>query len=241
MELGVGILTDPDLRSLRHFSLNPLYHYQVTMQLVFISDTHDVATLGKWGTIPDGDVLIHAGDITPRGKLEQLTKAVKFFEKLPHKHKVFIAGNHDFCFEKEPAVSRAIMESAGLVYLENQLVEIDGLKIYGTPHQPWFYDWAFNVMNDKRREDIYSVIPENLDVLITHCPPYGILDRTYRGEPVGCTVLSTIVAQRKPKFHCFGHIHESYGVQVQDGVTYINASTCNLSYIAVNPPMVFEV
>jgi Icc-related predicted phosphoesterase len=207
--------------------------------LVILSDTHgrhtDLA-------VPEGDVLLHAGDLTGRGTLEQLRTAAHWLRTLPHRHKVVIAGNHDFCLEQDPDKARSILEQdAGCCYLMDQEVTIAGLRIYGSPWQPWFFDWAFNVRRGAALRAIWERIPTGIDILLTHGPPAGVLDRTASGEAVGCADLAEAVERVRPKVHAFGHIHEAYG-RIEQGVTlYVNASTCDLKYRPIQPPVVVDV
>jgi Icc-related predicted phosphoesterase len=207
------------------------------MKIVCISDTH---TLHKNMKIPDGDLLIHAGDVSSRGKLEEIIQFNDWLGTLPHRHKVMIAGNHDFYFESNPLHAKSLITNA--VYLNDSGIEIEGFKIWGSPIQPWFYDWAFN---RQRGEDIrkhWELIPTDTDILITHGPPYGILDETARGELVGCTDLLEVVQQRvKPRLHVFGHIHEGYGKTTIGETLFVNPSMVNLQYRPVNQAIVVEL
>jgi predicted phosphohydrolase len=209
------------------------------VRVVCLSDTHlrtdDLA-------VPDGDLLLHGGDLTGIGSPEQVASALAWLAGLPHRHKVLIAGNHDFLFENEPAQARRLLEQhPGLTYLEDSEVTVEGLRIYGSPWQPWFFDWAFNL---RRGPDIaakWERIPEGVDVLLTHGPPAGVLDRTVRGESVGCADLRAAVARARPRVHVFGHIHEGHGQVEHDGTLFVNASTCDHAYRPVNPPIVLEL
>jgi Icc-related predicted phosphoesterase len=206
------------------------------MKIVCISDTH---TLHKNMKIPDGDLLIHAGDVSSRGKLEEIIQFNDWLGTLPHRHKVMIAGNHDFYFESNPPHAKSLITNA--VYLNDSGIEIEGIKIWGSPVQPWFYDWAFN---RQRGEDIrkhWDLIPTETDILITHGPPYGILDETARGELVGCEDLLKVIQQRvKPRLHVFGHIHEGYGKTEIGETIFVNAAMVNLQYRPVNQAIVVD-
>ena len=128
----------------------------------------------------------------------------------------------------------------GVVYLFDKLVNIDGLNIYGSPWQPEFYNWAFNVKRGKELAEIWAKIPENLDILITHGPPSGILDYTYTGMNVGCVDLITKIMEVKPKISCFGHIHYGYGEKVVNGVQFFNAAVLGEQYTLENKPIDIE-
>jgi Icc-related predicted phosphoesterase len=106
---------------------------------------------------------------------------------------------------------------------------------------PRFFDWAFNADEDDLYET-WSKIPDGIDILVTHGPPKGVLDITQDGDSVGCPILAAEIMYRiKPKYHIFGHIHEGYGQQKIEGITYINASTCNRKYQPVNPPIILDI
>ncbi len=205
------------------------------MRIVAISDTH---TLHGGLTIPDGDVLIHAGDLTNHGSLADVEQFNEFLGKLPHPHKLIIAGNHDFCFEHGPAEARAFITNA--IYLEDTGIQIDDVYFYGSPWQPAFFNWAFNLNHDSELREKWDLIPDNTDVLITHGPPFGFGDRTFRGKNAGCRELLKAVERLKPKLHIFGHIHEGYGITSNEHTKFINASSCTLGYQPINQPIVIE-
>jgi predicted phosphohydrolase len=142
---------------------------------------------------------------------------------LPHRHKIVICGNHDFCFQEQAAEARARITQA--VYLEDTGCEIAGLTFYGSPWQPWFGGWAFNLPRGEALAQVWAKIPERLDVLITHGPPEGILDRTHRGQAAGCCDLLSRVQKVKPRLHVFGHIHEAAGRIDTEDTIFVNAST----------------
>lgn len=204
--------------------------------IVLISDTH---SLHRQVEIPHSDILIHAGDITNKGSLEDVEDFNQWLGDLPHKHKIIIAGNHDFCFEKQNNDARALLTNG--IYLQDELIEILNLKIYGSPWQPWFFDWAFNLPRGVELKKKWDLIPENTDILVTHGPPYGILDKTKQNKMVGCEELSKRIEFIQPKYHIFGHIHEDYGERIINQTTYINCSTCNYGYEPINKPIIIEV
>ncbi len=123
-------------------------------------------------------------------------------------------------------------------------VEIDGLKIYGSPWQPRFYDWAFNLNRGAELEEKWRLIPPDTDVLITHGPPHGILDeveRQYYIENTGCEELRKRVEMICPKLHVFGHIHCGYGQIEKFGTEFVNASNCDEEYNPVNLPVIIDL
>jgi len=206
------------------------------MKITFISDTHGSHDQLK---LEPTDMLIHAGDISKLGQPEEIQKFLDWWEALPVKHKIFIGGNHDFYLEKSPGLFRRML-SNNYVYLENREIEIEGIKIWGSPITPYFFNWAFNRQRGAEIRKYWEQIPKDIDILITHGPPLGVGDRTTRGEAVGCEDLLEIVKKIQPKYHVFGHIHEAYGVYQEEGITFVNASVLNLSYQMVNPPVIIN-
>lgn len=206
------------------------------IRIVAISDTHN---RHRELAIPDGDILIHAGDFSRKGQIEDLIEFNNWLSELPHKYKILVAGNHDFCFQVNPEESYKILTNA--IYLQDEFIILEGLKIYGSPWQPWFFDWAFNLKRGHELAAKWAMIPEDTHVVVTHGPPHGILDLTNTGKKVGCEELIKKIKIVQPQLHIFGHIHESYGMLEQDGVQFVNASSCDVSYRAVNKPIMIEI
>lgn len=209
---------------------------EADVRLVCISDTHSQHE--RLGTLPEGDVLLHAGDLSKRGTEAEIRAFSAWFAAQPHPHKVVIAGNHDFALEKDPEARHWI---EGAVYLQNEGCEIEGVSFWGSPFQPWFFDWAFQRQRGEEMAEIWADIPAGVDVLITHGPPQGILDRTLHGVDAGCEALLEAVWRVSPKVHVFGHIHEEYGQLVRDGVRFVNASTCSVRYDDVRAPIIVDL
>lgn len=214
------------------------------MRIVCISDTHNC---NEEIVVPDGDLLIHSGDAVTSGTLNEIERFFNWFASLPHKRKVLIAGNHDWAFQLQPDKVRALIPES-LTYLQDSSTEIDGLKIYGSPWQPRFFDWAFNLNRGPELAEKWARIPDDIDVLITHGPPHGILDLVPRkgwDENTGCEELrkrvEQIAAYGRLKLHVFGHIHCGYGVHEEFGVKFVNASTCDEQYNPTNPPIVVDL
>lgn len=176
------------------------------MKLTFISDTHskhDAIKLGR------GDVLIHCGDISKNGSLEDIKRFAAYLKKQEFSHKLVIAGNHDFCFEDERKFeAEDILKQCGIIYLNDSGVEIDGMKFWGSPVQPEFFNWAFNRRRGEEIKKYWDLIPNDTDILITHGPPFEILDECADGQKVGCEDLLNRIQKLKLKVHAFGHIHE---------------------------------
>ena len=206
------------------------------MKIVFISDTHN---RHQDIEIPDGDLIIHAGDFSGRGHEYEVLSFFSWFSALPHKYKVFIAGNHDFMAERDPISFQKLIPD-NLVYLNDSMVTIEGIRIWGSPITPWFHDWAFNRKRGAQIMWHWNLIPENIDILVTHGPPQGILDKTARGNEAGCEDLLVTLDRARPRIHVFGHIHEAYGQVQQDETLFINASILNLQYKIANQPVVID-
>jgi Icc-related predicted phosphoesterase len=207
------------------------------MKIVFISDTH-----GQHAKLilPEGDMIIHAGDVSKRGGMAEIENFLAWFSALPFKYKVFTVGNHDFLAENAPSIFKALIPD-NCIYLENNGVTIEGIHIWGSPITPWFYDWAFNRQRGADIAKYWAKIPLDTDIIITHGPPYKILDKTTRGDLTGCVDLKEKINQVKPCVHVFGHIHEAYGIEKIEETTFINASVLNVEYQLMNAPIVFEL
>ncbi|RKP27380.1 Metallo-dependent phosphatase-like protein, partial [Syncephalis pseudoplumigaleata] len=181
-------------------------------RFVCMSDTHNSVD-GEF-PVPEGDVLIHAGDLTYTGTKRQVANTVTWLTNLPHPVKLIIAGNHDLT-----QAIRSIWAMAaghGIHYLEDAAHRLDGAHggwlVYGSPWQPEFGGWAFNKPRGAPLREVWDRIPEATDILITHGPPRGILDRVVTGESCGCDDLLVRVQTVRPIVHIFGHIHEGRGV-----------------------------
>lgn len=209
------------------------------MKLILIADTHNQH---RDLEVPDGDILIHAGDITYGFKsgmhYEQYEDFNEWLKSLPHKHKIVIPGNHDRLAESRPDLVRAAMKDCH--FLIDETITISGLKIHGSPWTPWFYDWAFNTRGNQMAE-ITAAMPK-CDVLVTHGPPFGVLDYVPRGGCVGAPELRKEIFNRiRPKLHVFGHIHCGAGKKVTDDITFINAAMVDETYQIVNNPWEVEL
>lgn len=215
------------------------------MKIVALSDTHGLHLNVK--NIPDGDVLIHCGDFCSWGNIKDAQKFLHWFNAMPHKHKIFIAGNHDVLFEKNSGVAKALVrECPELIYLEDTGVCIDGVNFWGSPVTPTFFNWAFNRNRGFAIRKHWEAIPDDTDVLISHGPPHKICDTVLRArgfpDEVGCEELAKRVQQLKLKLHLFGHIHFSGGSEKTFGSTiFSNVCLCNEDYRIVNEPKVFII
>ncbi len=207
------------------------------MRLVLTADIHE---MHNQLTIPDGDAFICAGDITMSGDLRVLVSFKNWISALPHKHKIVIAGNHDWCFEDNNDLSKAILEE-GCTYLQDSSIVIDGIKVYGSPWQPRFFDWAFNLDRGAPIKAKWDKIPEDTDVLVTHGPPAGHGDVTIEGDMTGCEDLKDAIQRVQPKVHVFGHIHEGYGVTMLGKTRCVNASVVDRRYRPIQDPIVITL
>lgn len=211
------------------------------MKLVCISDTH-----GKHREIdlPLADVVIHAGDLTSSGTDSQLLDFMSWFVSLPHQYKIFIAGNHDFILEKWPYFLKDFLQDRhNIFYLNDSGCVINGIKFWGSPITPWFFDWAFNRHVGPDIKKHWDLINTTTQILITHGPVRDMLDLTLDGLNVGCPILKEkILELPNLKYHICGHIHESYGTATdENGITYVNASSLNRNYKPVNKPLIITI
>ena len=205
------------------------------MKIIAISDTHGQHRKLK---LPTGDMVIHAGDISKRGHPVEIEDFLDWFSNLKFRHKVFIAGNHDFFLEDAHPDIIGRMIPKNVIYLNDSGVEIDGLKIWGSPVTPYFHNWAFNRKRGAEIKTHWDMIPGDTDILITHGPPFGILDETVYSKRTGCEELLLRVYQIQPKYHIFGHIHEDYRVLAKRETTFVNASVLDDRYELMNQPFV---
>lgn len=193
-----------------------------------------------------------AGDLTGSGNLNALAIFANWLRDQDYRHKIIIAGNHDFCFENELApVARQMIKDSGGIYLEDSGFEIDGVKFWGSPYTPRFFDWAFNVDRGSLIRKHWDLIPDDTNVLITHGPPYGILDAVYNnrnnGERVGCQdLLNRIEEDLNLDAHLFGHIHCSHGSEERTNARgkktrFMNCAVLSEAYKIVNDPTVWDM
>jgi hypothetical protein len=203
------------------------------MRLVVISDTHGLHN-GIEG-LPDGDVLVHAGDFMNSGfDPEDIWSFNRWLGEQSFKYCVVTGGNHDRYFEIAPEQARPLLSNA--IYLENTGLIIDSVSFWGSPYTPEFLNWAFMYPRGSAAKQYWDQIPYNLDVLITHGPPFGILDQVAPGGAhLGCEELLKAVQEKRPKLHIFGHIHGGAGT-FENGVTrFVNAAYLNERYKPLEP------
>ena len=243
------------------------------MRITHISDTHNKHKQLD-GKLPGGVLLIHSGDISSLGRKHEVEQFIKWFGKQDYTHKVFIAGNHDMTFDREILLRNKLAHFEGrteydtecaegkpewlvemlanlpdnVYYLENSSIKLEGINIWGSPISPSFgYGWGFNKDRGHDINEVWSTIPMDTDIVITHSPIYGYNDRAQNtNQNVGCADLYHRLHEVKPHLHFAGHIHEGHGygtIPYKDewGDIYtFNGSTCNLRYEAINPPITFD-
>jgi Icc-related predicted phosphoesterase len=209
---------------------------RTAVRFVLLSDSHQ---LHREVQVPDGDVLIHAGDFTSFSEsMEVVADFNAWLGELPHRYKIIVPGNHEFFLEADPS-ERSLLSNATV--LINEGVEVEGLRLWGSPVTP-MYGGAFGLSSAKDRKRLYARIPPDIDVLITHGPPFGILDTDpVSGLHEGCRELLDAVMWVRPKLHIFGHIHSASGVFKTEQTTFVNASRMGLNHDPNEGPFVFEM
>lgn len=209
-----------------------------------ISDLH-----GHFPELEGGDLLIVAGDLTASDTEPQYIKFTNWMCDQRYPKKIFISGNHD-----NKLVGKPLIRTPQCEYLCDSSTEFEGLKIWGSPWTSQFPGinprcCAFTKPFMESLKDKWDLIPDDVDILITHCPPYGILDQVAGeyGASVGDKDLREALDNRiKPRLHVFGHIHENGGKQIvlkrpgigsENNTICINASIVNERYKMVNKPV----
>lgn len=209
------------------------------MRLIVTSDTHGLHD--QIGSLPDGDIFVHAGDFMNSGlHPEEILSFNRWLAKQPIEHRVVCGGNHDRLFQLSRLTARELLSNA--TYLENTGVTIGGVSFWGSPYTPEFLNWAFMYRRGEEANQYWDQIPAGLDVLITHGPPYGILDQTAPGgKHFGCVELLKAVKAKKPKVHIFGHIHGGAGTYENGDTQFVNAAYLDEQYRPVEPAGIIRV
>ncbi|XP_076443686.1 metallophosphoesterase MPPED2-like [Babylonia areolata] len=236
------------------------------LRFVCLSDTHSMVEGSRRAfheRIPDGDVLIHCGDFSMGGDPSEIIQFDSFMGRLSHPVKLVIAGNHEMTFEdyfygghpvllrkqlglsQEASTQEVVAGCKALLqnslYLEDEVISICGIKLYGSPWVPSFGSWGFSLTRGQNLLEKWNRIPSDTDILITHGPPCGYGDSVPGGDHAGCVeLLNTVVKRVKPKFHVFGHIHSGYGMWSNGTTTFINSAICDNRYKAKRDPVVFD-
>lgn len=207
------------------------------MKIVCFADSHAIALLDSI-EMPEGDILICAGDFSGLGNENDLIVFNKTLGKWKYDYKILIPGNHDRFIESNYNLSKKLLSNA--ILLCGEEIIINGIKFYGTPWTPEFMNWSF-MLPEERLKEKFDRIPENTDVLITHGPPFGILDVNREGEHCGSMSLLKRVLTINPKLHIFGHIHGNPRVYENKDTKFVNVSLLGEDYIENNKPMVLEL
>jgi Icc-related predicted phosphoesterase len=192
------------------------------MRIIAVADTHLYHQ--DLGALPPGDVLVHAGDLLRGGTLDELAQGAQWLNAQDFAHTILVAGNHDRCFESQRQEAAAML-GPRVTYLQDSATEIMGLKFWGSPWQPAYHNWAFNLPRGDALKAYWSRIPEDIDVLITHGPPAGMGDRSPVPGRGGCVQLMERVQQVQPALHLFGHIHQDGGFWQPEHTAFANVTT----------------
>jgi len=212
------------------------------LRIVATSDIH-----GYEPKLPEGDVLVLAGDLTSHGTAANVDKLSRWLIRIATDFKavIVVAGNHDWWFQERGSSHGSrygYWREHNIYYLEDDGVTIEGVRFWGSPWTPQFYNWAFMDDDDNLR-DHFKLIPNDTDVLVTHGPMLGILDLTERGPNAGSFQLAMAIGRVQPKVHIFGHIHEAYGFHKDPDfpTRFYNVAHCNLQYAPVQPPVTIDI
>jgi Icc-related predicted phosphoesterase len=206
------------------------------VRLVMLSDTHG---FHREVDVPSGDILIHAGDFTLFSKsLKAIEDFNDWLGELPHQYRVVVPGNHEFFLEAD-SERRSLSSHASV--LINEGIDIDGLRIWGSPVTP-LYGGAFGLISPEDRKRLYARIPEDTDILITHGPPYGILG-VAPGSSIhaGCTELLDAVLRIRPRLHVFGHIYGAGGIYTTEHRTFVNAALPGVDAEIERAPIMLDI
>ncbi|MCM4158335.1 metallophosphoesterase [Antarcticibacterium flavum] len=203
------------------------------MKVICIADTHNKQ---EDIIVPPGDVIIHAGDFSEAGTKKETQEFLEWFASLPHKHKLLVPGNHDFYLEKHLTSLDKIIP-AGIHCLINTGLVINNVKFWGSPFTPGDSNWAFTKPRGREMRECWDLIPEDVELLITHTPPYGILDQLDNKKHLGCEQLTSRLKEVKPSYHIFGHIHHEYGIVKIKETVFVNAALLDDRYRLINSPL----
>ncbi len=221
------------------------------MNITCISDTHGYHETLK-EKLHGGDMIIHAGDCSHFGSLEANIAFLKWFNELPYRFKIMVAGNHDFAFQLKSKEFQSSLKNTEVIYLEDSYVTLDGFTVFGSPWTVGNNGWAFEQFFEYKIEEIYaSTIPSNqkLDIIVSHAPLKGYMDVTKRQGntgPVeihyGTDAMLGLVEKKKPRLVVFGHVHNQYGKSVmENGTTLVNASIFKGTKMPLNDPIIIDL
>ena len=211
------------------------------IRICHISDSHLFHMKPNGFHPPKADILVHSGDLTFEGSVMEIQDALKWLGSLPYEAIALCVGNHDTLFEVDPMLARSMVPKK-VVYMQNSGETIKGLKFWGSPWTRRFENWAFQLDTDQQARAMWSLIPRDTDILVTHGPPKDILDLTYyTREHVGCPMLSKAIFSRGILLHCFGHIHSEHGIKNIKGTVFSNGVLLDEAYEPTHVPNLFDV
>ena len=207
------------------------------MRIVIISDTH--GRHSELGTL-SGDVLIHCGDFCDgyNNDGHVIPQIDQWFGRQDFERILCIGGNHDFIAQSRRSAGEPVFQNA--IYLEDDVYRFNDVTFYGTPWLPDLDGWAY-FLSDDQRQSKWSLIPRDTDVLITHTPPFGVLDKPRSGRSIGCPFLAAEISHLQPKLHCFGHVHASFGQCVRSMTTFVNAAMVDSQYEIRRSPVLVNL
>lgn len=211
------------------------------MKICSISDTHN--QLSKIIFPYDFDILIIAGDFTINGSMVEILKFNKDLQNVIKKYRfknvVYIAGNHEKLFETDPSLAKSLVQNA--YYLQHESIRIGNVNIFGSAYTPTYCNLSFNIDRGAPIREKWDLIPIGTDIIVTHGPPYKILDNDREGAAAGCADLLDVILRIKPKIHIFGHLHSGYGEKFFNDIHFVNAASCDEEYRPVNQPIEIEI
>ena len=208
------------------------------MKLVCIGDTHNKH---RELILPEGDVLIHAGDCTDAGTLRETRDFLEWFSAQPHKHKILIGGNHDYFFERSSSEEIAESTPDNIHYLQQEAVQLEGVTFWGSPYTPGSGRWAFQSERGAAMKKFWQEIPVNTQVIVTHGPAYGIMDQVSDNTHIGCKELLHRIKEVQPEVHISGHLHNSYGVVSIGKTRFVNCSSLDERLRSIHPPLSIDL
>lgn len=197
-------------------------------------------------SVPDGDILLHSGDFSMMGYEHEVISFLKWYERQPHAAKVLVCGNHECGVEANHSLFLVNLKeyAPSVIHLNDSGAEVFGLKIWGSPVSPSFgHGWSWNRDRGPDIRRHWDMIPSDTQVLVTHSPPHGIVDRLERGEHVGCEELRDTIDSRLDdlRLSAHGHLHSAYGRDQIGQKTFVNAAVVNERYELTNAPIVVEI
>ena len=206
------------------------------LRLFVIADTHG---LHRSLELPPGDAIIHCGDFSHFGNKRIALDFITWYRSLDYPQRILTGGNHDQFAASEPETFRQLLGDQ-IEFLQDSGTTIGDLSVWGAPWQPNLEGWAFGLAAGAPMRQHWDLMPNDIDILITHTPPKGTLDHNRNGQSLGCAELTQKISEVQPQLHAFGHVHASYGHVERNGTTYINAAIKGSRTNAVRAPYVAD-